>query len=129
MPELPEVETVKNGLKTKVLNKKITDCKVIYQGIIAYPNKERFIKEISNQSNVASPEKILSTIKSTLGQTGETIRGSWIMMKPEKYTKNELDYDVYKGGLTKQEGTESTQYEFIADATTGTIIDFYEQVH
>lgn len=50
MPELPEVETVKNGLKTKVLNKKITDCKVIYQGIIAYPNKERFIKEISNQT-------------------------------------------------------------------------------
>jgi len=87
------------------------------------------VKELTNQSNITSPEKILSTIKSTLGQGGETIRGSWIMMKPEKYTKNELDYDVYKGGLTKQEGLESTQYEFIADATTGTIIDFYEQVH
>ena len=50
MPELPEVETVKNGLKTKVLNKKITNCKVLYQGIIAYPNKENFIKEITNQT-------------------------------------------------------------------------------
>ena len=45
MPELPEVETVKNGLKTKVLNKKITDCKVLYNGIIAYPDKEQFIKD------------------------------------------------------------------------------------
>ena len=47
MPELPEVETVKNGLKNKILNKKITKCKVLYQGIIAYPDKENFIKEIN----------------------------------------------------------------------------------
>ena len=50
MPELPEVETVKNGLINKVLNKKITACKVLYQGIIAYPDKEKFIKEITNQT-------------------------------------------------------------------------------
>lgn len=50
MPELPEVETVKNGLKNKVLNKKITNCKVLYQGIIAYPDKENFIKNITNQT-------------------------------------------------------------------------------
>ena len=50
MPELPEVETVKNGLKAKVLNKKITKCKVLYQGIIAYPDKETFIKNIANQT-------------------------------------------------------------------------------
>lgn len=50
MPELPEVETVKNGLKEKVLNKKITDCKVLYTGIIAYPDKEQFIKNITNQT-------------------------------------------------------------------------------
>lgn len=50
MPELPEVETVKNGLKTKVLNKKITSCKVLYNGIIAYPDKDNFIKNITNQT-------------------------------------------------------------------------------
>lgn len=50
MPELPEVETVKNGLKQKVLNKKITDCHVLYSGIIAYPEKEEFIKNIKNQT-------------------------------------------------------------------------------
>ena len=49
MPELPEVETVRNGLKNKVLNKKITDCKVLYNGIIAYPSEQKFINQISNQ--------------------------------------------------------------------------------
>ena len=50
MPELPEVETVKNGLKNKVLNKKITKCKILYSGIIAYPDKDKFVKEIINQT-------------------------------------------------------------------------------
>ena len=50
MPELPEVETVKNGLVKKVLNKKITNCKIIYEGIIAYPQKEEFINNIINQT-------------------------------------------------------------------------------
>ena len=50
MPELPEVETVKNGLIKKVLNKKITSCNVLYPGIIAYPDKDNFIKEITNQT-------------------------------------------------------------------------------
>ena len=50
MPELPEVETVKNGLKKKVLNKKVTNCKVLYPGIIAYPNELEFIKNITNQT-------------------------------------------------------------------------------
>ena len=50
MPELPEVETVKNGLKKKVLNKKITNCKILYPGIIAYPDKITFIKNITNET-------------------------------------------------------------------------------
>ena len=50
MPELPEVETVKNGLKKKVLNKKITNCQILYSGIIAYPDKENFIKNITKQT-------------------------------------------------------------------------------
>lgn len=50
MPELPEVETVKNGLKAKILHKKITNCKVLYEGIIAYPNKDKFINQIINQT-------------------------------------------------------------------------------
>ena len=62
MPELPEVETVKNGLKTKVLNKKITNCKVLYEGIIAYPDKENFIKEITNQTINNIPYKSSNSV-------------------------------------------------------------------
>ena len=50
MPELPEVETVKNGLIKKVKGRKILECKVLWDGIIAYPAKERFINEIENQT-------------------------------------------------------------------------------
>lgn len=50
MPELPEVETVKNGLIKKVKGKKITNCKVLWDGIIAYPSTKDFIKEIENQT-------------------------------------------------------------------------------
>lgn len=50
MPELPEVETVKNTLKRKILNKKITSCEVLYKGIIEYPSCEEFVKNIKNQT-------------------------------------------------------------------------------
>ncbi len=50
MPELPEVETVKNGLLSKVKGKTITKCVVLWNGIIAYPSKEEFIKEVANQT-------------------------------------------------------------------------------
>ena len=49
MPELPEVETVKNGLIKKVKGKVIKKCLVRWNGIIAYPEVTKFIKNISNQ--------------------------------------------------------------------------------
>lgn len=49
MPELPEVETVKETLKKEVLNRTIKDVIVYYDGIIAYPSKEEFVKNIRNQ--------------------------------------------------------------------------------
>ena len=49
MPELPEVETVKNTLKPKLIGKKITDIKIYHNNIIEYPNAETFSKKIKNQ--------------------------------------------------------------------------------
>ena len=49
MPELPEVETVRQGLIKKVKGRKILSCKVRWDGIIAYPDTNTFIKEIKNQ--------------------------------------------------------------------------------
>ena len=45
MPELPEVETVKNSLKNYVLNRKILKVDVLYKGIINYPSVKEFIEK------------------------------------------------------------------------------------
>ena len=50
MPELPEVETVKNSLKNYVLNRKILQVDVSYKGIINYPSVKEFIEKITNQT-------------------------------------------------------------------------------
>jgi len=49
MPELPEVETVKNTLKKLVLNKKILSVDVYHENIIAFPSVEKFKEKIQNQ--------------------------------------------------------------------------------
>lgn len=48
MPELPEVETVKETLKKRILNKEIKDIKIIYPNIIATDINE-FKKNIINK--------------------------------------------------------------------------------
>ena len=48
MPELPEVETVKNTLKKQIIGKKIKKVDVLYNGIIA-TNLKEFKKNIINQ--------------------------------------------------------------------------------
>lgn len=50
MPELPEVETVRQVLRTQILNKKITNVKVIYNGIIKDDSVDVFISKITNQT-------------------------------------------------------------------------------
>ena len=46
MPELPEVETVKETLKKQILNKKIVDVNIYYSNIIEYPSSDEFKKQI-----------------------------------------------------------------------------------
>ena len=50
MPELPEVETVKESLKLKLTGKKIKKVNILYDNIIAYPKVNEFIKNIENQT-------------------------------------------------------------------------------
>ena len=50
MPELPEVETVKETLKKRILNQKIIEIKILCPEIIEYPDILTFKKEIINQT-------------------------------------------------------------------------------
>ena len=49
MPELPEVETVRQGLKKLLLGRIIKRVCVYYDGIIEYPSVLEFTSNIENQ--------------------------------------------------------------------------------
>ncbi len=76
-------------------------------------------------TQTVSPEKVLEKIKSTFKEQGP-ILGSWIHMEAEPYVKDQIQYRVYKGGISKKVDEATKQFEFIADATTGTIISVYQ---
>ena len=52
MPELPEVETVKEVLKKEVLNKTIKDVIINYDKIIENLSSNEFKEKIKNQTIV-----------------------------------------------------------------------------
>ncbi len=68
MPELPEVETIKNKLKELVLNKRIIDVNIMYPNIIEYPSTLEFKKQIKNQT--------INDIKR---------RGKWLMFELDSH--------------------------------------------
>ena len=49
MPEKPEVITVAKSLETNIIGKKILDCHIYWDNIIASPTSKKFQKEIKNQ--------------------------------------------------------------------------------
>ena len=69
MPELPEVETVKETLKKIVLNKKIRKVEVLYPKIIEYPSVSDFI-------NILKDKEIKDINR----------RGKWLMFNLGDYT-------------------------------------------
>ena len=50
MPELPEVETVKESLRKRLLKKRIMEATIYYDNLIAYPDVASFKKEIKGQT-------------------------------------------------------------------------------
>lgn len=68
MPELPEVETVRQILKTKVVGHKIKDVILYYPEIVEYPTSDEFKSKIINQT--------INDIKR---------RGKWLMFDLDDY--------------------------------------------
>ncbi len=50
MPELPEVETIKNTLEKHIKNTRIVNCKFFYSGSLKTHTVESFIKEIKGKT-------------------------------------------------------------------------------
>ena len=64
MPEKPEVITVSNSLKPRLVGKKILKCNVYWDNIIAFPTTDEFKKEIVGQKiqNVTTRGKFIKIL-------------------------------------------------------------------
>ncbi len=49
MPELPEVETIKNELLPHIIGHRITDVTLLWEGIVSYPSVEEFRSRLIGQ--------------------------------------------------------------------------------
>ncbi|MBS4175977.1 PepSY domain-containing protein [Lederbergia citrea] len=77
-----------------------------------------------NQKMPLTGEKVLADVKRAFKKEG-SIDGSWMQMRPEDYQKYAIKTKVYRGGITRNQNGESQQFEFIADAYTGSVLDVY----
>lgn len=80
--------------------------------------------EAVKQSSLVSGEKVLQNVKLAFKENG-SVDGSWIKFRPEEYEKYNVKTEVYRGGITTKQDGETKQFEFLADAKTGTVIDVY----
>ncbi|AQP54096.1 peptidase [Vagococcus penaei] len=76
------------------------------------------------KNKTLSADDILEIVKTAFLQEGP-IEGSWIHFKKEPSQKFAIKTKVYTGGISRIEDGELVQYEFVADAYTGSIIDIY----
>ncbi|MHA6260391.1 hypothetical protein ACXYMX_10925 [Sporosarcina sp. CAU 1771] len=69
-----------------------------------------------------SPDTVLKNVKESFIKEGP-IDGSWIVMKTEAYTNNVIEMNVYRGGISRIKNGKLEQFEFVADASTGTVVE------
>lgn len=81
------------------------------------------IKEMVDRNQKLYPaDEVLKQVKNSFKEEGP-IDGSWIYMKTEPYTQHAITTDVYKGGITRHRDDELEQFEFMADAFTGAVVE------
>ena len=81
------------------------------------------IKEVYDRKQpYHSADDVLKHVKSSFKEEGP-IDGSWIYMKTEPYKQHAITTEVYRGGITRHRQDELEQFEFVADAYTGAILE------
>ncbi|MET3682686.1 putative small secreted protein [Alkalibacillus flavidus] len=76
------------------------------------------------KDNWLVPEVALNRVKEEFKQDGP-ISGSWILMDKKGFSHNGKSYQVYEGGVTRTIDGKTEQFQFIVDATNGTLLDSY----
>lgn len=82
-------------------------------------------KELLDAKTVVSPEKALANAKDLFKQSGP-VSGSWIHMNTEPFEKDTFAYTVYKGGISRAVNERIEQFEFIVDATNGSVLETFK---
>lgn len=81
------------------------------------------IREAAHRIDPTKPaELVLHGIKQSFKAEGP-IDGSWIYMKTEPFKRQAISTDVYRGGISRVLDGEIEQFEFFADARTGTVVE------
>ena len=81
------------------------------------------IREISDRAlPYKSSEEVLITLKQQFKKDGH-IEGTWIYMKPEYYQNGYTSIPAYRGGITQVIDGESKEFEFVADAYQGILLE------
>lgn len=78
-----------------------------------------------NQKTPVNADKILTHVKEQFKNEGP-IEGSWIEMTKVPWKKYSYETNVYYGGISRLEDGQVVQYEFVADAYSGTLMDIYK---
>lgn len=78
-----------------------------------------------DQKTPVNADKILNRVKEQFKEDGP-IEGSWIEMTKVPWKKYSYETKVYYGGISRIEEGQVQQYEFVADAYTGTVMDIYK---
>jgi len=97
MPELPEVETIKNELAPHVLGHRFTDITLLWEGIVRQPSVEEFCSRLIGQeiTGVARRGKylILSLGSGDLLIIHLRMTGSLLLKPPNRFTRAILHLD------------------------------------
>lgn len=92
-------------------------------GLLAGVFAHRYYQE----HRTLKPSDILEAVKKAFEQKEEyQVEGSWIEYTALPWQSFAIETSTYRGGITCKVGDHFHQYEFIADAHTGSIIDIHE---
>lgn len=84
------------------------------------------VNEVINRTNPnVSADAVLNNIKGNFKEEGP-IDGSWIVLKTEPFENKMISMDVYRGGVSRIKNGELEQFEFAADAKTGTVVELLQ---
>lgn len=85
--------------------------------LVGYLSKQYLVER-----KTVDADLVLNNVKDDFKDTGD-IEGAWIELNPVEHEIFPHKTDVFKGGISRIEDDNLVQYEFIADAHTGTIMD------